>query len=231
MKLLRRFPAAIWIAVYVASLLILNGSHGNADPVELSLGIGLVVAGCALGVYLAFGPWPDGRPRPRTTYWFVGGVIVFYGICAAAAWVFAGIAYGIATLLAGLIPLTAVLLWIASARRGAILQGDQMVEETAADHEDPVPALGADDVRPLGDSPEVHDEITPHDLPPDHPGREAAERQAREHGGTTPGHRDGGAAGLSDEPAAAPLSHEPSEPREERADRFEKDNARSSPRR
>jgi hypothetical protein len=231
MQLLRRFPAAIWIAVYVASLLILNGSHGNADPIELWLGIGLVVVGSALGAYLAFGPWPDGSPRPKTTYWFVGGVIAFYGICATVAWALAGTAYGVATLLAGLIPLTAVLLWVASARRGAVLQGDQMVEETAADDEDQVPALGADDVRPLGDSPEVHDEITPHDLPPDHPGREAAEQQASERDGTTPGHRDGGAAALSDE-APAPLSDEPSEPEEERAEqRFEKDSGRWSPRR
>jgi hypothetical protein len=32
--------------------------------------------------------------------------------------------------------------------------------------------------RPVGDSPELHDEISPHDLPKDHPGRHAAERQA-----------------------------------------------------
>jgi len=49
------------------------------------------------------------------------------------------------------------------------------------DDEDwPVPSahLTADDERPLGDTPEVHDEINPHDLPPDHPGRQAAEERA-----------------------------------------------------
>jgi hypothetical protein len=31
-----------------------------------------------------------------------------------------------------------------------------------------------------GDTPEAHDEINPHDLPPDHPGRQAAEEEASE---------------------------------------------------
>ena len=52
-----------------------------------------------------------------------------------------------------------------------------------SDHEDwavPSAHLTPDDERPTGDTPEVHDEISPHDLPPDHPGREAAEAQAAE---------------------------------------------------
>jgi hypothetical protein len=36
-------------------------------------------------------------------------------------------------------------------------------------------------------SPQAHDTITPHDLPVDHPGREEAEREAREQGGETRG--------------------------------------------
>ena len=39
------------------------------------------------------------------------------------------------------------------------------------------------DGTPLGDTPEVHDEIHPADLPPDHPGRPAAERGQAESGG------------------------------------------------
>ena len=65
------------------------------------------------------------------------------------------------------------------------------------DRDDAVPSAhlspGADD-RPLGDTPEAHDEISPHDLPVGHPGRPAAERQAGGEGGTTQGHQDGGAA-------------------------------------
>jgi hypothetical protein len=45
-----------------------------------------------------------------------------------------------------------------------------------------------DDETPLGDTPEAHDEISPHDLPPDHPARKEAERQSGdEPGATTPG--------------------------------------------
>ena len=44
-----------------------------------------------------------------------------------------------------------------------------------------------DENTPLGDTPEAHDEINPHDLPPDHPGRAEAERQAAGEEGTTRG--------------------------------------------
>ncbi len=50
-----------------------------------------------------------------------------------------------------------------------------------------LPAQPANDSRPLGDTPEAHDEISPHDLPKGHPGRAEAERQAAEGGGTTRG--------------------------------------------
>jgi hypothetical protein len=48
-----------------------------------------------------------------------------------------------------------------------------------------------DDGRPLGDTAEAHDEITPHDLPLDHPGRAEAVRQARRsRRGTTRGDQE-----------------------------------------
>jgi hypothetical protein len=46
--------------------------------------------------------------------------------------------------------------------------------------------------RPLGDTPEAHDEINPHDLPLDHPGREEAEELAGGSEGTTRGPLPGG---------------------------------------
>jgi hypothetical protein len=55
------------------------------------------------------------------------------------------------------------------------------------EHDEPLGPFTPDDERPLGDTPEAHDEITPHDLPPDHPGRAAAEEQAAEQGGVTRG--------------------------------------------
>ncbi|HET6509781.1 MAG TPA: hypothetical protein VFG42_23510 [Baekduia sp.] len=44
-----------------------------------------------------------------------------------------------------------------------------------------------DERRPLGDTPEAHDEIIPEDLPKDHPGRHEAERQAAAGDGTAQG--------------------------------------------
>jgi hypothetical protein len=44
-----------------------------------------------------------------------------------------------------------------------------------------------DDETDLGDTPEAHDEISPHDLPRDHPGRQAAEDLAGGEDGTTRG--------------------------------------------
>lgn len=52
---------------------------------------------------------------------------------------------------------------------------------------EPLGPLTPDDETPLGDTPEVHDEISPHDLPPGHPGRAEAERQAGGPAGTTRG--------------------------------------------
>jgi hypothetical protein len=57
--------------------------------------------------------------------------------------------------------------------------------DTEAD--EPLGPATPDDATPMGDTPEAHDEITPHDLPKDHPGRKAAEEQAAGHSGTTRG--------------------------------------------
>ena len=70
--------------------------------------------------------------------------------------------------------------------------------DSASDRTDDMPSAhmspdpGGDE-SPLGDSSQVHDEVSPHDLPVGHPGRAAAERIAGE-GGTTRGHAAGGAA-------------------------------------
>ncbi|HWH11877.1 MAG TPA: hypothetical protein VG165_12170 [Solirubrobacteraceae bacterium] len=44
-----------------------------------------------------------------------------------------------------------------------------------------------DDETPAGDTPEAHDEISPHDLPPGHPMRAEVARRAAQAGGTTTG--------------------------------------------
>ena len=52
------------------------------------------------------------------------------------------------------------------------------------------PGIGPDDQTPFGDTTEVHDEITPRDLPLDNPGRHQAKRQASGSGGVTRGDVD-----------------------------------------
>jgi hypothetical protein len=53
---------------------------------------------------------------------------------------------------------------------------------------EPLGPATPDDETPLGDTPEAHDEISPHDLPPGHPARGAAEEQAADDpSGTTRG--------------------------------------------
>jgi hypothetical protein len=65
-----------------------------------------------------------------------------------------------------------------------------------ADDTDSFPKQPATRSRPLGDTPEAHDEISPHDIPLYSPARRAAVQQAGGLAGTTRGHRQGGAAGL-----------------------------------
>jgi hypothetical protein len=44
-----------------------------------------------------------------------------------------------------------------------------------------------DEETDLGDTPDAHDEVSPHDLPNDHPSRQAAEELPGGEGGTTRG--------------------------------------------
>jgi hypothetical protein len=57
--------------------------------------------------------------------------------------------------------------------------------DTEAD--EPLGPVTSDEETDLGDTPEAHDEISPHDLPPDHPGRRAAEDLDGGEGGTPKG--------------------------------------------
>lgn len=97
--------------------------------------------------------------------------------------------------------LLAILLLYAVAERGMTVLNDRRHHgdrrAAISDDEDwPVPSAHttSDDATPAGDTPEVHSELSPRDLPPDHPGRRAAEEQAGA-GGTTRGDEQGGAGG------------------------------------
>jgi hypothetical protein len=50
--------------------------------------------------------------------------------------------------------------------------------------DEPLGPVTPDDETDLGDTPEAHDEISPHDLPKDHPGRRKAEDLAGDEGAT-----------------------------------------------
>ena len=56
-----------------------------------------------------------------------------------------------------------------------------------SEKDEPLGPMTPDDETPLGDTPEVHDEVTPHDLPKDYPGRQAAGEKASDRGDTTRG--------------------------------------------
>lgn len=55
--------------------------------------------------------------------------------------------------------------------------------------DEPLGPFTPDDESPAGATPEVHDSITPHDLPKDHPGRKEAEREAEENDGRVTGNQ------------------------------------------
>jgi hypothetical protein len=66
-----------------------------------------------------------------------------------------------------------------------------MDEHEAPRHDDdadePLGPVTPDDETALGDTPEAHDELSPHDLPQGHPGRQKAEEQSGGASGTTRG--------------------------------------------
>jgi hypothetical protein len=125
-----------------------------------------------------------------------------FAIFALAAGVLAGAAYAIPIALLALIVLGFLGLNALLARR-TMQRHDGDARAAQDDGADGVPSahLISDDDRPLGDTAQAHDEISPHDLPKDSPGRRAAEAQAARRNGTTRGHARGGAGGAVLAPA------------------------------
>ena len=133
------------------------------------------------------------RPSPNLTMY--GGAAALLTIFAIAAGILAGAAFAIpivilAVLVLGFLALNNLLARRSLARHG----GDPAAAQS--DGADDLPAAHViPDDRPLGDTAEAHDEISPHDLPKGSPARRAAEAQAARHGGTTRGHVNGAAGG------------------------------------
>jgi hypothetical protein len=177
---LNKWPPSVWLAVYVSSLLVLMGSQRQELGV---VGLAILLMAFGVAIYLAIRPLP-GHPPPKGFAPLMAGLAAFYVISAIAASE-NGAAYAFAALVAGTIPATAAVLSYATARRKTWQRED--VEDLSVEDDSPFPGVGFDDRTPLGDSPELHDEITSHDLPPDHPGRHKVKERTRSGGGTTHG--------------------------------------------
>jgi hypothetical protein len=111
--------------------------------------------------------------------WILGTLAFFFLVFCATALITGEPAFIIpVAILAALFLGYMAVEWMLSRRVMRQHHGDW--GEAMADNEDPVPGahLIPDDTRPFGDTAEAHDEINPHDLPLEHPGRGEAEREA-----------------------------------------------------
>jgi hypothetical protein len=148
-----RWPPLVWLMISVGSLFLLVGYDGHDfNPPAFVLGLLLIVGACAISFALAFGRFGD-RPRPTGVAWLIPLTIVFYLLCAGAAMI-AGGKYGIAAVLAGLIPLTAATLLTATARAKTVGSDRAPRDVSAVEDTDPYPGIGMDSETPLGDTPE-----------------------------------------------------------------------------
>jgi hypothetical protein len=147
-RFLHHWPPVLWLAVYVGSVLVLMGSQRRE---MLVVGACLIVLAWGLAVWLAVRPEP-GRPRPKVVDWMLGGVAAFYVIAAIAAAPL-GPDDVVASLSAGLVPMTAVAITMATARRKTRVV-DGRVQDLSEEDMSPFPGVGFDDETPLGDTPE-----------------------------------------------------------------------------
>ncbi|HEX2086133.1 MAG TPA: hypothetical protein VHF89_10660 [Solirubrobacteraceae bacterium] len=112
--------------------------------------------------------------------WQLGSLVVFLVIFGITVIVTGEPVYIIpALILAALVFGYAAVNWAATRRMES---RHETLDDAMSDEDEPIPSahLIPDDRTPAGDTPEAHDEINPHDLPTDHPGRQAAEEMAAE---------------------------------------------------
>jgi hypothetical protein len=154
---MRRWPPLLWLPVYVASELILLGSHRRWELLVPGIALALIAFGMALRWALR----RDGRPRPRWFVWAVGGVAAYY-LASAAAAALVGPGYVVAALLAGVIPMTAAALLLATVR-AKTAEEDGRLRDVSGERDDAFPGIGLDDATPLGDTSEHAEDIRRHD--------------------------------------------------------------------
>jgi NO-binding membrane sensor protein with MHYT domain len=152
---MRRWPPVIWLFSFVSSLLILNGADTTYRPELLIPGIALAVAGLVLALWVAYGRYDD-RPPATGISWLLPATAGWYLLSAIAAST-AGTEYALAALAAGMIPMTAAAILVASARSKTVRSGHRPVDVTGVNDDDPFPGIGVDDETPLGDTPEHSD--------------------------------------------------------------------------
>ena len=119
--------------------------------------------------------------------WQIALVVGFLAIFALTAIITGSALFFIPAVILAVLVIGYALLNRAATKR--IAARHDSPQDAAADESEPIPSahLIPDDQTPAGDTPEAHDEINPHDLPRDHPGRQAAEAQAGGEEGTTRG--------------------------------------------
>jgi hypothetical protein len=151
---MRRWPPALWLFVYVASELILLGSHGRWALLVAGGALALLAFLSALRLALRR---HDRHPRAQWFYWAVGGVALCYVPSAIAASAL-GVEWAAGALAAAIIPMTAVSLLLAVVRQHTDVT-ENGLRDIAGDRDDPTPGIGMDDVTPLGDTSEHSDAI------------------------------------------------------------------------
>lgn len=154
-RLVKQWPPAIFLLMSLASLYILRGASGHWRPAMLIAGIALALITFGLSLYLALRPLPGREGRNPQVLWPLVALGLWYLALAAAASL-AGPGYAVAGLAAGLIPLSAMALMVAVARRKTAAADDgRRVDISADDGDDPFPGFGIDDHETMaGDSPE-----------------------------------------------------------------------------
>jgi hypothetical protein len=92
-------------------------------------------------------------------------VVVFYVLVALAAST-AGVEYGLVGVAAGVIPLSAVALLLATMRSRTAQLGGRLRDDSGDPDENPTHGLGMDDQTPLGDTPDHSDSFNEPDVTP-----------------------------------------------------------------
>jgi hypothetical protein len=150
---LKLWPPILWLPVYIASELILLGSHHRWFLLVTGGVLMLIAFGLSLHLTLRH---RREHPVPRWGYWAIGGVAACYIVAATAAWLSLGPTWALGALAAGIIPMTAVSLVLATVRTKT-LASDSGRRDASGATDDPIPGIGLDDETPLGDTAEHSD--------------------------------------------------------------------------